>query len=385
MNTATERQPSIAQEQTATLFVALELSKATWLVALHTPERDRISQHRLTGGDQEGLLALIRKAQAKAEAELGRPVRVVSCYEAGYDGFWLHRLLCERGIDNHVLDAASLLVDRRARRAKTDRLDLAGLLRTLMALCRGERQVCRVVRVPSPEEEDIRRQQRERERLVNERVQHIGRIKGLLMTQGIRSFQPARRDWRERLQGLRTADGRALPSCLAAEIERECRRLWLVIEMIAALEQEIASRLQSATEPGAERIRRLMAFTGIGPICAGVLVREVFYRDFANRREVAHYLGLTPSPWKSGSVRRDQGISKAGNPRARRMAIELAWLWLRPQPGSALTAWFRTRVGSVKGRIRRLMAVALARKLLVALWRYLVDGIVPEGAVLKAC
>src|SRR3712207_4272883 len=210
MNTATERQPSIAQEQPATLFVALELSKATWLVALHTPERDRISQHRLSGGDQEGLLALIRKAQAKAEAELGRPVRVVSCYEAGYDGFWLHRLLCERGIDNHVLDAASILVDRRARRAKTDRLDLAGLLRTLMALCRGERQVCRVVRVPSPEEEDIRRQQRKRERVVNERVQHIGRIKRLLMTQGIRSFQPARRDWRERLQGLRTADGRAL-------------------------------------------------------------------------------------------------------------------------------------------------------------------------------
>jgi transposase len=308
----------------------------------------------------------------------------MSCYEAGYDGFWLHRLLRERGIENHVLDPASLLVDRRARRAKTDRLDAAGLLRTLMALARGERQVCRVVRVPSPEEEDVRRQQRERERLVNEKVQHIGRIKGLLMTQGIRSFQPARRDWRERLQGLRTAEGRALPSCLAAEVERECRRLWLVIEMLATLEQEIGSRLQSANEPGAERIRRLMALTGIGPVCAGVLVREVFYRDFANRREVAHYLGLTPSPWRSGRVRRDQGISKAGNPRARRMAIELAWLWLRHQPGSALAVWFRTRVGGVKGRMRRIMAVALARKLVVALWRYLVDGVVPEGALLKA-
>ena len=380
MNTATEHELSLAQKQTATLFVALELSKATWLVALHGPDRDRVSQHRLTGGDQEGLLALIGKARARAEAELGRPVRVMSCYEAGYDGFWLHRLLCERGIENHVLDAASLLVDRRARRAKTDRLDAAGLLRTLMALARGERQVCRVVRVPSPEEEDVRRQQRERERLMNEKVQHIGRIKGLLMTQGIRSYQPARRDWRERLQALRTADGRMLPSCLAAEVERECRRLWLVIEMLATLEQEIGSRLQSASEPGVGRIRRLMALTGIG---AGVLVREVFYRDFANRREVAHYLGLSPSPWKSGSVRRDQGISKAGNPRARRMAIELAWLWLQYQPGSALAVWFRTRVGSVKGRIRRIMAVALARKLVVALWRYLVDGIVPEGAVLK--
>ena len=385
MNTATEHELSLAQKQTATLFLALELSKATWLVALHAPDRDRISQHRLSGGDYEGLLALIGKMRARAEAELGRPVRVVSCYEAGYDGFWLHRLLCERGIDNHVLDAASLLVDRRARRAKTDRLDAAGLLRTLMALCRGERQVCRVVRVPSREEEDLRRQHRERERLVTEKGQHTARIKGLLMTQGIRAFEPGRRDWRERLAALRTAEGHVLPACLTAEIERECRRLWLVIEMLAAVEDEIASRLQSASEPGAEQIRRLMALTGIGPVSAGVLVREVFYRDFVNRREVAHYLGLTPSPWRSGRVRRDQGISKAGNPRARRIAIELAWLWLQYQPGSALANWFRTRVGAVKGRIRRLMVVALARKLIVALWRYLVDGLVPEGAVLKTC
>lgn len=384
MNTATGPEPSVSRDQSATLFVALELSKATWLVALHAPDRDRVSQHRLTGGDPEGLLALIGKTRDRAEAELGRPVRVVSCYEAGYDGFWLHRLLRGRGIENQVLDAASILVDRRARRAKTDRLDAAGLLRTLMALCRGEHQVCRVVRVPSHEEEDARRQHRERTRLISEKVQHLGRIKGLLMTQGIRTFEPARRDWRARLAELDTADGRALPSCLAAEIERECRRLWLVIEMLATLEQEVGSRLQSASEPGAERIRRLMTLTGIGPVSAGVLVREVFYRDFANRREVAHYLGLTPSPWRSGSVRRDQGISKAGNPRARHIAIELAWLWLQYQPGSALAVWFHTRVGAVKGRIRRIMVVALARKLVVALWRYLVDGLVPEGAVLKS-
>jgi transposase len=385
MHTATEPKSSIAREQTATLFVALELSKATWLVALHAPDRDRTSRHRLSGGDVKGLLALIDKARSRAETKLGRPVRIVSCYEAGYDGFRLHRLLHEHGINNQVLDPAGLLVDRRARRAKTDRLDLAGLLRTLMALCRGEPQVCRVVRVPSPDEEDVRRQHRERGRLIGEKVQHVGRIKGLLMTQGIRNFQPTRRDWQERLEGLRTGDGRALPACLAAEIERECRRLWLVIEMLVAVEHEIASRLQRASEPGAERIRRLMALTGIGPVCAGVLVREVFYRDFANRREVAHYPGLTPSPWRSGRVRREQGISKAGNPRARCMAIELAWLWLRHQPGSALAAWFRTRVGGAKGRLRRIMAVALARKLIVALWRYLVDGIVPEGAAFKAC
>ena len=177
MNSTTELEPSVARDQSATLFVALELSKATWLVALHAPDRDRISQHRLSGGDQEGLLALIGKTRARAEAELGRPVRVVSCYEAGYDGFWLHRLLRERGIENHVLDPASLLVDRRARRAKTDRLDAAGLLRTLMARARGERQVCRVVRVPSPEEEDARRQHRERTRLgiVTGRADGLGR------------------------------------------------------------------------------------------------------------------------------------------------------------------------------------------------------------------
>ena len=385
MNTATIAQPFIAEAQTATLFVALELSKATWLVALHAPDRDKLSQHRLAGGDVEALFGLIDKTRARAEAQLGKPVRVVSCYEAGHDGFWLHRLLREHGIENVVLDASSLLVDRRARRAKTDRLDVVGLLRTLMALARGERQVCRVVHVPSREEEDLRRQHRERERLVAEKGQHLARIKGLLMTQGIRAFEPGRRDWRERLAALRTAEGRVLPACLAAEIERECRRLWLVIEMLAAVEDEIASRLQSADELGAEQIRRLMALTGIGPVSAGVLVREVFYRDFSNRREVAHYLGLTPTPWSSGSVRHDQGISKVGNPRARRMAIELAWLWLQYQPGSALAVWFRTRVGAVKGRMRRIMAVALARKLIVALWRYLVDGIVPQGAVLKTC
>src|SRR4051794_1133238 len=215
---------SLAETASATLFVALELSRSTWRVALHAPLTNKVSQHRLDGGDADGLLALITRKRSQAEEKLGRPVRVVCCFEAGYDGFWLHRWLYARGIENRVLDAASLLVNRRARRAKTDRLDAAGLLRTLMALERGEAQVCRVVRVPTPEQEDARRRSRERARLVVERGQHTSRIKGLLMTQGIRDFEPTRRDWPARFEALRTPDGLPLAPCLRAELLRACRR-----------------------------------------------------------------------------------------------------------------------------------------------------------------
>jgi transposase len=364
-------------EKPATLFVALELSKATWLVALHSPAADKVSLHRLAGGDAQELLTLIERKRDQAQAALARPVHVMSCYEAGYDGFWLHRLLCSSGVDNRVLDAASILVDRRSRRAKTDRLDAAALLRTLMALERGEPRVCRVVRVPSPEHEDERRQ---RARLVNERTQHVSRIKGLLMTQGIRDFAPTRRNWRERLEGLRSADGRSLLPCLKAEIERECRRLWQVIDMIAEVEAE----QHQAAEKAATGATQLSRLRGIGLTIASVLANEVFFRSFQNRREIAGYLGLASSPWNSGSVSRDQGIQRSGNPRARRTAIELAWLWLRHQPESGLARWFQERVGAGKGRIRRTMIVALARKLMVALWRYVTQGLVPEGAVIKA-
>ena len=363
----------------ATLFVALELSKAKWLVGLHSPAADKISRHTIAGGDAPALLRLIEVARRRVEASLGGEVRVVACYEAGYDGFWLHRLLLAHGIANQVVDPASLLVNRRARRRKTDRIDLAGLLRTLMAWHRGEPQVCSMVHVPSPEEEDQRRRGRERERLIKERVQHLGRIKGLLMTQGVRDFRPGRHDWRERLDALRTGDGRPLPSCLKAEIGRECRRLALVDEMLGELERE--------REAGAETPRQVALLTrlrGIGPTSAHPLAEEVFHRDFANRRQVAAYFGLEPSPWQSGSVEREQGISKAGNRRARRTAIELAWLWLQYQPDSRLCHWFKDRVGAARGRVRRLLLVALARKLVVALWRYLNAGVVPEGALTRA-
>jgi transposase len=368
-----------ADPASATLFVALELSRSTWLVALHSPLSDKVSQHRIEGGDVEGLLALIARKREQAQARLGRPIRVVSCFEAGYDGFWLHRWLCAHGIENRVLDAASLLVDRRAKRAKTDRLDAAGLLRTLMALERGEMQVCRVVHVPSPAQEDARRRSRERARLVVERGQPVSRIKGLLMTQGIRDFEPTRRDWPARLEALRTPDGQELAPCLRAEVLRECRRLWQVMEMVAEVEAE-QKAVMDAEDGHAARLTRLR---GIGLTFATVLANEVFFRDFRNRREVGGYLGLAPSPWQSGGVRRDQGIAKAGNPRARRTAIELAWLWLRHQPGSALVRWFHERVGTGTGRMRRILLVAMARKLIVALWRYVTLGTVPEGALLK--
>jgi transposase len=367
--------------QPATLFVALELSKAKWLVGLHSPMADKVSRHTIAGGDAPALLMLIGAARRRAEASLGGTVRVVTCYEAGYDGFWLHRLLVAHGIANQVIDPASLLVNRRARRRKTDRIDLAGLLRTLMAWHRGEPQVCSMVRVPSPEEEDQRRRGRERERLVKERVQHLGRVKGLLMTQGVRDFQPARRGWRDRLEALRTGDGRPLPDCLKAEIARECRRLALVDEMLDELERE---RDAASDGKAPQQAALLTKLRGIGPTSAHLLAGEVFHRDFANRRQVAAYLGLEPSPWQSGQVDQDQGISKAGNRRARRVAIELAWLWLQHQPDSGLSRWFKDRVGVARGRVRRIMLVALARKLIVALWRYLASGVVPEGASMRA-
>jgi transposase len=231
----------------------------------------------------------------QATARLARPIRVLSCCEAGYDGFWLHRLLCARGIDNRILDAASILVDRQSRRAKTDRLDVAALLRTLMALDRGESRVCRVVRVPSVAQEDARRRSRERTRLVGERGQHSNRIKGLLMTLGVRDFEPTRRDWQQRVGGLRTADGHELPACLKAEITRECRRLHHVIVKIAEVEAEQAAALD-AEEGQAARLIRLR---GIGLASATVLADEVFFRDFRNRGEVAGYLGLASSPWRA--------------------------------------------------------------------------------------
>jgi transposase len=370
----------------ARIFVAIELSKKSWLVAVLTPLADKIGLHSLPAGGGDALLKFVARVRGRVEAALGHSVEVASCYEAGYDGFWLDRLLQAHGVRNHVFDPASLLVTRRARRAKTDRIDVQGLLRALMAHLRGEPKVVSVVRVPSAAQEDARRLHRERHRLIGERVQHVNRIKGLLATQGIYDYEPLRRDRHARLAELRTGDGRALAPRLAAEIGRELTRLELALDMIAEIEAERDAIAAGRAEghPHADKIERLAHLKGIGPEFATVLVGEVFHRDFANRRQVASYVGLDPSPFSSGGTARDQGIAKAGNPKARTTMIELAWVWLRHQDDSVLSRWFRERVGALKGRPRRIAIVALARKLLVALWRYLETGLVPDGAVLKA-
>jgi transposase len=367
-----------------TVFVAIELSQKSWLVTLHSPERDRISRHKLEGGDHAGLLALIEKTRSRAEQKLGSAVRVASCYEAGYDGFWLHRLLLAAGIMNFVFDAASIPVEQRGRRAKTDRIDGELLLRTLMAHLRGEPRVVRIVQVPSVEQEDARRASRERERLVKEQTAHSNRIKALLRLSGMAVGYPRRRDWLRWLAQQRDWQGQPLSPHLLSEVTREHGRLMLVRQQLAELEQAQAAQVAPVPQAMAERRDQLQRLKALGPSFATTLTSELFYKDFDNRRQVAAYCGLPPSPWRSGGIDREQGISKAGNPRARVKAIELAWLWLRHQPESELSRWFNTRTANAGKRARRIAIVALARKLIVALWRYLTTGLVPAGATLKA-
>lgn len=363
----------------ATVYAALELSRSGWLMAVLRPGERRAAHHRLKAGDARGVVALLEAARQADATPLTGPVRVCCCYEAGYEGFWLHRWLVAAGIESFVVDPSSLQVDRRARRRKTDAIDVETILGALVAWDHGERAKGSMVVVPDAAVEDDRRISRERERLVRERTAHLNRIVGLLRTVG--AVRPARFD-AAALAEIRTADGRPLPPCLAAEIDRERDRLDVVRRQIVAVERERDAPGANPTA-GAQRRQRLQLLCSIGPELASVLQREVFHRRFANRRQVGAYCGLDPSPYASGDTCREQGISKAGNPRARRALIELAWLWLRYQPKSALSRWFDERVGHAKGRHRRVMIVALARKLAVALWRFLETGLVPHGARLR--
>jgi transposase len=390
MQASTAATPTIRDY--GTIFVVIELSQKTWLVTLHSPDKDKISRHKLEGGNHAELLALIDRIRERAARALGGVPAVVSCYEAGYDGFWLHRLLMAAGITNYVFDPASIAVDQRARRVKTDRIDGERMLRTLMAYLRGEPRVVRIVQVPAPEQEDARRASRERGRLIKEQTAHTNRIKALLRLLGMAVGNPRRRDWLNWLAAQRDWQGQAVPPQMLSEIRHEHARLMQVRERLDALARAPAqapAQTPAQADPSpaaaqmAARSELLLRLKCLGPAFATTLTHEVFYKDFRNRREVGSYFGLTPSPWQSGGIDRDQGISKAGNPRARCAAIELAWLWLRHQPDSVLTQEYRRRTLDASKRIKRVAIVALARKLMVALWRYLTTGLVPDGAVLK--
>jgi transposase len=373
-----------ARANDTTLFASLELSKSKWVVTINSPGSEKFSKHLVEGGDGAGLIDLLSRSRAKAEQRCGVQVKAIVIQEAGLDGFWIHRLLLAHGIESHVVDAASIAVDRRHRRAKTDAIDGEMLLRALMAWARGERRVCSMVRAPSLEEEDRRRLTRERGTLLKERIQHTNRIKGLLNGQGVRDYNPLRRDCFERLEAFRTGDGRELPPMLKAEIRRELDRIAVVTTQLATVERARDALIRTDAEERNNPAALLLKLKGLGPEFASLLWLESLFRNFGNRRQVAAYGGLAPSPWQSGGVERDQGISKSGNRRLRKTMIELAWFWLRHQPDSALSRWFHARVGAAKGRVRRIAIVALARKLLVALWRYVTQGVVPEGAVFKA-
>ena len=368
------------------IFVSLDLSRSNWLVTSLSPGKgEKMSKHTGAAGGVAELLTLFADLRRKAEARTGQSYPIITIQEAGLDGSWLHRgRHQEEGTESHVVDPASIAMPRRRRRAKTDRLDGETLLRALLAYKRGEPRVCAMVVAPSPEEEDRRRLCRERATLIEERIRHVNRIKGLLFSQGICDYAPLRRDRRARLAALRTGDGRELPSHLKAQIGRELDRIELLLGQIKAVEAERDALLEAARKPASkgvapEPVTMLFALKGIGDNFAAVLWSEAFYRQFANRRQVAAYAGLAATPWQSGGIRHEQGVSKAGNPRLRTTMIQLAWLWIRHQPQSALTRWFKER--SPQGRKRAI--VALARKLLVALWKYVAHGVVIEGAVMK--
>ena len=344
-----------------------------------------MSKHSVRAGDVKGLMDRLTSLQEKALKRTGLVFPFVAIQEAGLDGFWLHRVLQREGIKSHVVNAASIATSRRRRRAKTDRLDGETLLRSLLAYKRGEPRVCAMVRPPSPEEEDRRRNSRERRTLIAERVKLVNRIKGLLYCQGVVGFEPLKRDRRQRFDVLKTGDGRPLPPHLKAEISRALDRIELLLEQIKAVEAT-RDRLVAAA-PAREgvqaRAATLMRLRGVGPDFAEVLWSEGLFRHFDNRRQLASYAGLTPTPWQSGSISREQGVSKSGNPRLRTIMVQLSWFWLLHQPESALTRWFHERVKLDGGRRRKPAIIALARKLLIALWKFVRDGVVIEGAVMK--
>ena len=376
MNPTTRIAESTATE--AVLHMALELGASEWMLGFGVESGRKASQRKVVAGDLNGLMQEI----ARAKQRLGVPesARVVSCYEAGRDGFWLHRFLLSEGVENVVMDSSSIEVNRRHRRAKTDGVDLEKLLSLLIRYERGEKKVFGVAQAPPPEQEDERHLARELESLKAERTVHTNRIKGLLASVGAQV--KVGKGFLQQLDQAKQWNAERLQANLRERLRREGERLTLLESQIAEVER---FRRKAETE-ATEKVLRLQELKGIGENSSWLFVVEFFgWRQFRNRREVASLAGLTPMPYQSGdSVNREQGISKAGNWRVRCMAVEIAWAWLRFQPKSRLSLWFQERYGPGSRRSRRVGIVALARKLLIALWRYLDYGVIPDGAVLKA-
>jgi transposase len=365
-----------AEDNTQTLHVAFELSEGKWKLAF---AREAAAPPRIRTVAARDLAAVEQEiTKAKARLGLSADCKVVSCYEAGRDGFWLHRWLMSRAVANVVVDPASIDVDRRQRRRKTDRIDALKLLAKLIRHACGERVWC-VVRVPTESEEDARRLHRERERLVKERGQHQTRIRALLATQGVK----VKRLDETVLDRRRPCDEAPLPAHLRAEMTRELERIKVVQQQLDQVNKAIKREAESDSA-GAVVTRTLKSLLAIGMVGSQVLGYEFFaWRRFKNGRQVGALAGLTGTPHNSGGIEREQGISKAGNRRVRAVMTELAWGWLRYQPESALSRWYQRRFAEGSGRLRRIGIVALARKLLVALWRYVDQGVVPEGAVIR--
>jgi transposase len=370
-------------QQDGTLVAVVELSRSSWLVAGLVPG---IGRHPLKKLDpsEEALLVLLRRWRDEA-ARAGRPItRLAVAFEAGRDGFWLARWLRARGVEAHVIHPTSVAVSREHRRAKTDRLDTGLLKRAFLGWLRGEPGHCTMAAVPTLEEEDAKRPSREREGLVGERTRIVNRMKGALARLGVRGFKPGLRKAPERLAALRTAEGAPLPPNTLAELRRDMARLRLVREQIAELE---AARLRRLEEEPASRphamVRLLARVVGVGLETADMLVREVLSRELRDRKALARYAGLTGSPDESGARRREEGLARVGNARVRRGMLQLAWRFLRFQGDSHLARWYRARTADARGGTRKTMIVALARKLLIALWRLVTTGEASEGVVLR--
>lgn len=364
------------------MYVAFDLGEQNWKLAMTVGLGQKPRVRTMRAGQLGSLEREFDRGRERFG--LGAGSRVVSCFEAGRDGFWLHRFLDRIGVENHVVDAASMEVSRRGRRVKTDRVDAESLVRRLVRYDVGERKLWSVVRVPSIEEEDARHLHRQLGTLKQEQTRLINRIKGLLASQGLRG-RPRRQDFLQWLDRARLWDGSSLPMGLRSRIDVESKRLEFVRSQIRELEQERKQLLEHSEVASIEKVRRLMQLRGVGINCAWLLVMELFgWRELRNRKQVGSIAGLTPTPHQTGSSDREQGIDKAGNRRVRTMIVQIAWGWLRHQPDSALSQWYARRFAHGPSRLRRIGIVALARKLLIALWMWTEHGIVPEGAQISA-